>query len=118
MSQTSHLEDIDHLVALHLGLDNETGTVIAGYERPLSNAKVDVTFHGESAHAGKAPNEGKNALQAATTAIQNLYAIPHHLEGATRFNDVIADPRVASSRGRCPLEIDSAEYIGSARTGP
>lgn len=86
MSQTSHFDDIDHFLALHLGLDNEVGTVIAGYERPLSNAKVDVRFTGESAHAGKAPHEGRNALQAATTAIQNLYAIPRHSEGATRIN--------------------------------
>ncbi len=86
MSKTSHLDDIDHFLALHLGLDNETGKVIAGYDRPLSNAKLDVEFEGESAHAGKAPNEGKNALQAATTAIQNLYGIPRHEAGATRIN--------------------------------
>jgi aminobenzoyl-glutamate utilization protein A len=86
MSKTAHLEDVDHFVALHLGLDNETGKVIAGYERPLSNAKVDVTFLGESAHAGKAPNEGRNAIQAAATAIQNLYGIPRHETGATRIN--------------------------------
>lgn len=86
MSKTAHLADVDHFVALHLGLGNETGKIIAGYERPLSNAKIDVEFHGESAHAGKAPNEGRNALQAATTAIQNLYAIPRHEEGTTRIN--------------------------------
>ncbi|WP_458190073.1 amidohydrolase [Haladaptatus sp. NG-WS-4] len=86
MSKTAHLTDIDHFIALHLGLDNETGKIIAGYERPLSNAKIDVEFHGESAHAGKAPNEGRNALQAATTTIQNLYAIPRHEGGATRIN--------------------------------
>ena len=44
MSKTDHLEDIEHFLALHLGLDNETGKVIAAYERPLSNAKLDVTF--------------------------------------------------------------------------
>jgi aminobenzoyl-glutamate utilization protein A len=86
MSETDHLADVDYLLALHLGLDNETGKVIAGYDRPLSNAKLDVEFHGESAHAGKAPNEGRNALQAATTAIQNLYGLPRHEEGATRIN--------------------------------
>jgi aminobenzoyl-glutamate utilization protein A len=86
MSQTAHFDGIECFVALHLGLDNETGTVVAGYERPLSNAKVDVEYRGESAHAGKAPNEGKNALQAATTAMQNLYGIPRHADGATRIN--------------------------------
>lgn len=86
MSKTDHLEDIDHFLALHLGLGNETGKVIAAYERPLSNTKLDVTFIGEGAHAGKAPNQGRNALQAATTAIQNVYAIPRHEDGATRIN--------------------------------
>lgn len=86
MSRTSHLEDVEYFMALHLGLGNETGKVIAGYERPLSNAKLDVEFQGESAHAGKAPQKGRNALQAAATAIQNLYAIPRHGEGATRIN--------------------------------
>lgn len=86
MSKTRHLDDVQYFMALHLGLGNETGKVIAGYERPLSNAKLDVTFHGESAHAGKAPHEGRNALQAAATAIQNLYAIPRHGDGVTRIN--------------------------------
>ncbi len=86
MSKTQHLTDLDYFLALHLGLDNETGKVIAAYEHPLSNAKLDVAFHGEAAHAGKAPNQGRNALQAMTTAIGNLYAIPRHADGATRIN--------------------------------
>lgn len=86
MSKTDHLADLDHFLALHLGLDNETGKAIAAYEHPLSNAKLDVIFHGEAAHAGKAPNQGRNALQAMTTAIGNLYAIPRHADGATRIN--------------------------------
>jgi aminobenzoyl-glutamate utilization protein A len=86
MSETDHLDDVDHLLALHLGLGLDTGTVVAGYERPLANAKIDATFEGEPAHAGGRPNEGRNALQAAATAIQNLYAIPRHEDGATRVN--------------------------------
>ena len=86
MSETDHLADVDYLLALHLGLGLETGTVVASYERPLANAKLDVTFEGEPAHAGGRPNEGRNALQAAATAIQNLYAIPRHEDGGTRIN--------------------------------
>ncbi|MDS0294142.1 amidohydrolase [Halogeometricum luteum] len=86
MSETDHLDDVDALFALHLGLDEETGTIVGGYDRPLSNAKIDVTFEGEPAHAGGAPNEGRNALQAMSTAIQNLYAIPRHADGMTRIN--------------------------------
>lgn len=86
MSETPLLEDVEYMLALHLGLGHETGTVVASYERPLSNAKLDVTFLGEPAHAGGAPQEGRNALQAATTAIQNCYAIPRHSDGVTRVN--------------------------------
>jgi aminobenzoyl-glutamate utilization protein A len=86
MSETDHLDDVDALLALHLGLDEATGTIVGGYDRPLSNAKIDVTFDGEPAHAGGAPNEGRNALQAMSTAIQNLYAIPRHADGKTRIN--------------------------------
>ncbi|ESS12582.1 MAG: amidohydrolase [uncultured archaeon A07HR60] len=86
MSRTDHLTDIDQFIALHLGLGNETGEVIAGYDRPLSNAKMDVTFTGDPAHAGKEPHTGRNAVQAAAAAIQNLYAIPRHGTGPTRIN--------------------------------
>lgn len=86
MSRTTHLADVDYFMALHLGLDNDVGTVIAGYDRPLSNAKIDVAFSGDPSHAGKEPNDGRNALQAAATAIQNLYAIPRHGDGPTRIN--------------------------------
>lgn len=86
MSETDHLDDVEKFLALHLGLDEETGTVVAGYDRPLSNAKLDVTFHGEPAHAGGAPNKGRNAAQALGTAIQNLFSIPRHADGPTRIN--------------------------------
>ncbi|WP_224448861.1 amidohydrolase [Haloprofundus salilacus] len=86
MSEAGHFDDVDHMVALHLGLGEETGTVVAGYDNPLSNAKLDVTFLGEPAHAGGAPNDGRNAMQALATAVQNLYAIPRHADGATRIN--------------------------------
>ena len=115
MSRTDHLADLDYLIGLHLGLGNETGTIISGYDRPLSNAKLDVTFEGESAHAGKAPNQGRNTLLAATTAIQNLYAIARHEEGVTRINvgqvhspnaqNVIAD----ETRMRVEVRGESAE---------
>ncbi|MFC7135422.1 MULTISPECIES: amidohydrolase [Salinibaculum] len=86
MSETDHITDVDFLLAVHVGLDMETGTVDAARERPLPNAKVDVTFRGEPAHAGQNPQAGRNALLTATTAINNLYAIPRHSDGKTRIN--------------------------------
>jgi len=42
---------------------------------------LTATFEGASAHAGKAPNEGANAMQAAAVAIQNAYGIARHRDG-------------------------------------
>jgi aminobenzoyl-glutamate utilization protein A len=86
MAESGHLDDVDRLLAVHVGLDEPTGTVVSSYDAPLSNAKVDVTFSGEPAHAGGEPHAGRNALQAATAAIGNLYGIARHGDGATRVN--------------------------------
>jgi len=60
--------------------------IVAGVESPLAMAHLTATFEGASAHAGKAPNEGANAMQAAASAIQNAYGIARHRDGATRVN--------------------------------
>ncbi|QAU12088.1 amidohydrolase [Halorubrum sp. BOL3-1] len=86
MAASGHLDDADHLFAVHVGLDEPTGTIVSSYDAPLSNAKLDVTFIGEPSHAGGEPHAGQNALQAATAAIENLYGIARHGDGATRIN--------------------------------
>ncbi|MFA9417701.1 amidohydrolase [Natrinema sp. HArc-T2] len=86
MAESGYLDDVDYLLALHIGLDHPTGEIVAGIEKPLAMAHLTATFEGASAHAGKAPNEGANAMQAAATAIQNAYAIPRHSDGMTRVN--------------------------------
>ncbi|WP_336345502.1 amidohydrolase [Halalkalicoccus ordinarius] len=86
IAKSSHLADVDYLLALHLGLDHPTGEVVAGIDGFLAVAHLHVEFSGEPAHAGAAPNEGENAVQAMATAVGNLYAIPRHQDGATRVN--------------------------------
>ncbi|WP_233274823.1 amidohydrolase [Haladaptatus cibarius] len=110
MSKSGHVDDVDYFAALHLGLGNETGTIIAGYDRPLCNCKFLVRFTGQSAHAGNAPQKGSNALQAAMTAIQNLYAIPRHSDGASRVNV----GKVSSPNGQNVIS-DHAELIIEVR---
>jgi len=58
MAESGYLDDIDYLLALHIGLDHPTGEIVAGIEKPLAMAHLTATFEGASAHAGKAPNEG------------------------------------------------------------
>ncbi|PSQ32617.1 amidohydrolase [Halobacteriales archaeon SW_10_68_16] len=86
IAESGHLDDVDFLLALHIGLDHPTGEVVAGIDDFLAVSHFEAHFSGESAHAGGHPNRGRNAVQAMATAIQNLYAIPRHEGGATRIN--------------------------------
>ncbi|GAB3021273.1 amidohydrolase [Natronobiforma cellulositropha] len=86
MAKGGHLEDADALLAVHVGLDHPTGEVVAGVDGFLAVTHLEATFTGESAHAGGRPEAGRNAIQALGTAIENLYGISRHSDGATRVN--------------------------------
>ena len=86
IAESGHLDDVDALLALHIGLGHPTGEVVAGMDGFYAVSHFDAAFTGTPAHAGAQPEEGANAVQAMATAIQNLYAIPRHSEGATRIN--------------------------------
>ncbi|SEN19631.1 aminobenzoyl-glutamate utilization protein A [Halorientalis persicus] len=86
MAESGHIDDVDYLLALHIGLDHPTGQVVAGIEGFLAVSHFRAEFGGEGSHAGGHPAEGRNAVQAMATAVQNLYAIPRHEDGATRVN--------------------------------
>ena len=80
------LDDVDSLLALHIGLDHPSGEVVAGIDEFLAVRQFEATFTGDSAHAGARPEDGDNAVQAMAAAVQNLYAIPRNSAGATRVN--------------------------------
>ena len=86
VAESGHLDDVDTLLAVHVGLDHPTGEVVAGIDGFLAVSHLDAEFFGEGAHAGGHPSRGRNAVQAMATAVQNLYAIPRHEAGATRIN--------------------------------
>ena len=86
MAKSGHLDDVDALLAVHLGLDHPTGEIVAGVDGFLAVKHLDATFTGESSHAGGHPEQGRNAIMALATATQNLYAIPRHDDGPTRIN--------------------------------
>lgn len=85
--ENGHLDDVDYLLGSHTTeSDEDESDITPGSYGSLASVKYDVTFHGVSAHAGGRPQDGKNALLAAACAVQNLYAIPRHSDGATRIN--------------------------------
>ena len=80
------LDDVDALLAPHIGLDHPSGEVVAGIDDFLAVRQFEATFTGESAHAGARPEDGDNAVQAMAAAVQNLYGIPRNSAGGTRVN--------------------------------
>ncbi|SEP00795.1 aminobenzoyl-glutamate utilization protein A [Halogranum amylolyticum] len=86
MAAGPHIDDVEYLIGAHIGLDYPTGTVVAGLDGALALSRFDIIFEGESAHAGFAPNDGRNAVQALVTAANDMYGIPRHKEGSTRVN--------------------------------
>ena len=86
MAASGRLDDIDALFAVHIGLDHPSGEVVAGIDNFLAVSHFEAEFTGMPAHAGARPEDGDNAVQAMATAVQNLYAVPRHTDGATRVN--------------------------------
>ncbi|MBN1402481.1 MAG: amidohydrolase [Anaerolineae bacterium] len=80
------LDDVDYLVGHHVRSGAAVGEIACGMGGWAATRKFDAWLHGAPAHAGGTPQGGKNALLAAATAIQNLYAIARHADGSTRVN--------------------------------
>ncbi|CAM3997570.1 amidohydrolase [Mesobacillus zeae] len=81
------VDGVDYIIGGHIGFKAaHTGDFICGTGKFLATTKLDATFKGVPAHAGAAPQEGKNALLAAAAASLNLHAISRHGEGASRIN--------------------------------
>jgi aminobenzoyl-glutamate utilization protein A len=110
MATSGHLDDVDYLLAVHIGLDHPTGEVVAGVGGFLAVQHLEAEFHGEPAHAGGRPNEGTNANQALAAAVQNLYAIPRHEGGATRVNAGVVEGGTASN-----IVPEYARLVGEVR---
>ncbi len=86
MAESGHLDDVEYLFAIHVGLDYPTGEIVAGIDDFLAVTQYYTTFEGHPGHAGARPEEGRNAVQAMATAIGNLYGIERHSDGASRIN--------------------------------
>ncbi|WP_137286547.1 amidohydrolase [Halorussus salinisoli] len=110
MAESRFAEGLDYLFAVHVGLDHPTGEVVAGIEKPLAMCHVDATIRGTSAHAGKAPQDGDNAMQALGTVIENAYAIPRHEDGMTRVNVGRAEAGTSSN-----VIAERADVVAEAR---
>lgn len=87
MVEAGVVDGVDYIIGGHIGFKaKNSGDFICATGKFLATTKLDVTFEGKPAHAGAAPQEGKNALLAAATAALNLHAISRHGDGASRIN--------------------------------
>ncbi len=87
MVDKGRLNDVDYFYSGHIGINElKVGTVAASTEGFLASSKWNVSFKGQSSHAGMKPEDGRNALLAAASAATHLYSIPRHSEGVSRIN--------------------------------
>ncbi|MDR3561868.1 MAG: amidohydrolase [Negativicutes bacterium] len=86
MVNAGAVDGVDYILGCHIGFQaQKTGQLICATGKFLATTKYDVKYTGTPAHAGAAPEEGRNALLAAATAALNLHAIARHGQGATRI---------------------------------
>lgn len=102
MTAAGVVDDVDMLVDFHFFSGWVVGEMVSGIEGFAATRKFDAFFHGQAAHAGGNPQEGRNALLAAATAVLNLYAIPRHSGGPTRVN--VGKLTAGSGRNVIPAE--------------
>jgi aminobenzoyl-glutamate utilization protein A len=110
MAATGVLDDVDVLICAHIGIQAlTTGEIVPGYADFFATTKLDATFVGQGAHAGVAPEQGRNALLAAALAVLNLHAAPRHSGGSTRINvgQLIAGETRNSIPARAWLAIET-----------
>lgn len=87
MVEKGIVDDVDFMLGAHFGFKaNKTGSFCCNVRGFLATSKYDAEFTGVPAHAGAAPEQGKNALLAAACAALNLHAISRHGEGTSRIN--------------------------------
>lgn len=86
MTSVGVVDHVDYFFSSHLGLGVEDGKIGVGTTGFLATTKFDVSFKGVSAHAGAAPEKGKNANLGAASAILNLHTLPQISDGMARIN--------------------------------
>lgn len=77
---------VDRFLSLHLGLGLLHGTLAAGSTGFFANSKLHAQLTGRAAHAAAAPQQGRNALLGAASALLMIHALPRFAAARTRIN--------------------------------
>ena len=86
MVKAGVVDDVDYLIAIHVGTGAPSHVLRPNVYGHLASNKFDVSFRGQTAHAGGRPEMGRNALLGAAQAVVGLYAISRHHAGRSRVN--------------------------------
>lgn len=81
------LDGVNYFLGGHIAFQSfNIGEIVASVGGFLATTKFNVVYKGKSAHAGDKPENGKNALLAASSAALHLHGIARHSGGKTRVN--------------------------------
>ena len=98
-----YFDTVDMAMLVHLSTHTAVGRGAVGALRK------QVVFHGVAAHAGGAPEHGRNALYAATCAINNLNAIRESLDKNMRVHAILTHG--GDSVGTIPDRAELSCYL-------
>jgi aminobenzoyl-glutamate utilization protein A len=84
--QAGWMDDVDFLTAVHIGLGVPSRTLGLGVHGFLATRKYRVSLTGRPAHAGVAPEEGRNALIGACQMVLGLHALAQSSRPGIRVN--------------------------------
>ncbi|MGE5632983.1 MAG: amidohydrolase [Caulobacteraceae bacterium] len=80
------LKDVDYILSGHIGFMGKENEIVCGVGGFLATNKLDVYYHGQSAHAGACPELGRNALLAGANCAINLHTLTQYSSGMSRVN--------------------------------
>ena len=104
---------VDRFLSLHLGLGLPVGTLSAGSEGFFANSKLRARFTGRASHAAAAPDQGRNALLGAATALLMVHALPRFAAASTRVNVGVLKggtaPNIIAEKAELLLEVRSTD---------
>jgi aminobenzoyl-glutamate utilization protein A len=80
------LQDADVFLGFHIGLGVPTGSLALGVHNFLASKKIKLQLTGRPAHAGNAPERGRNALVGACQIVLALQALAQSSRPNVRVN--------------------------------
>jgi aminobenzoyl-glutamate utilization protein A len=80
------LDEVDLFIAAHIGFGVRSHVLALGVGGFLATRKFSVALAGKASHAGKAPEDGRNALLAACSIIPGLHGLAQSSVPGTRVN--------------------------------